>query len=117
MLLKNGFLTLFDDFMESPNTLQTQVQRLRSELFDYGPQQDKNRTPFPPDRFSIAIRLAACFGDEWQLPAFVSFLALSRRWHTDVSIVERAMQAIDSERSFPLLPQNDQMLTDFGQTD
>jgi hypothetical protein len=40
MLLKMGF-DPFNKFKKSPTTVQTQVQRLRSDLFDYGPQQDK----------------------------------------------------------------------------
>jgi hypothetical protein len=97
LLLQEGFMTLFDDFTESPTTLQTQVQRLRTGLFDYGPQQAKKRTPFPHKRFGIAIRLATSFSNKWQLPMFVAFLALCRRWHTDESIVKRAMQTIDGE--------------------
>jgi hypothetical protein len=100
LLLEKGFLTLFDRFKQKPNTLQTQVQKLRAELFDYGPIQNKNRTPFPHETFDIAIRLAASFGDNWQLPMFVSFLALSRRWYTDDSIIEGAMRAIDG-KMFP----------------
>lgn len=93
-LLEKGFLTLFDDFKESPSTLQVQVQRLRFNLYDWGPQQNKKRTAFPHKRFSIVMRLAAAFDEKWQLPMFVAFLSLSRRWHTDESIVTRALQAM-----------------------
>lgn len=100
LLLKKGFMTLFDRFRQKPNTLQAQVQKLRAELFDYGPIQNKKRTPFPHETFDIAIRLAASFGDNWQLQMFVSFLALSRRWYTGDSIIEGAMRAIDG-KMFP----------------
>ncbi len=96
-LLEKGFLALFDDFKQSPSNLQTQVQNLRSSLFDWGPLQNKKRTAIPHKRFSIAIRLAASFGDKWQLPMFFAFLSLLRRWHTDDSIVLRAVQAIEGK--------------------
>ena len=96
-LLDKEFLTLFDDFKQSPNNLQTQVQNLRSSLFDWGPLQHKKRTDIPHRRFSIAMRLAASFADKWQLPMFVAFLSLLRRWHTDDSIILRAVQAIEGK--------------------
>jgi hypothetical protein len=46
-------------------------------------------------KFGIAMRLAALFNDKWQLLMFVAFLSLSRRKHTDDSIMERALQAIN----------------------
>jgi hypothetical protein len=98
-LLEKGFFPLFDDFKESPNTLQTQIQRLRKELYDWGPLQDKKRTAFSHKKFGIAMRLAASFDKKWQLSMFVGFLSISRRWYTDDSILERALQAINGKTS------------------
>lgn len=97
-LLEKGFLTLFDDFKLSRNNLQMYVQKLRSNLFDWGPLQNKKRTAIPHKKFDVAIRLATSFGDKWQLQMLVVFLSLLRRWHTDDSIILRAVQAIEGSR-------------------
>jgi hypothetical protein len=65
-LLEKGFFKLFEDFRESPSLLQTQVQKLRHNLYDSGVIQNRKMEAVPHKKFSIAMRLDALFNDKWQ---------------------------------------------------
>lgn len=45
-LLEKGFPTLFDEFKQSPDTLQVQVQDLRNSLYDWAPYRTRNGPSF-----------------------------------------------------------------------